>query len=136
MVFEFHHESDRKYKKYIIIDKEYGVFLGLSTLLSSDGEEVLKLSPDSKNVTLTAIFSSQDPFGLPEAIAFESEKETRDYINQYLSELPELDCFFAPVLSLKNEHYVSFIEIIKSGFEQYAKDMLDNSIDEEEETAQ
>jgi len=89
--------------RFIIIDKEMGVFLGTYGKFG--------------------LFAANEGFDVVKAVSFESEKMARNLINEYTS-LEEDDYFVAPIET--KENYVSVVDIIKAGYGEHTHSMIDN----------
>lgn len=89
-------------KKYIIINKEKGVFLGAYSGY--------------------AFFAKTDPVGIPKAFAFDTPEVATLFINSNMARYAN-NTFYAPIET--NSTYPSVAEIIKAGYGDYTYNMMD-----------
>ena len=90
--------------KYLIICEKRGVFLGTYLRLG--------------------FFSLLDNFGSYKAPAFDSIKDAIDYAEEFMN-IDKTQKFMYPSFSTKEKH-ISIIDIARSGYGQYAGDMMSN----------
>jgi hypothetical protein len=90
-------------KRVVAISTDLGVFLG--------------------TVGGYAIFSKEDPIGIPKAFGFSSVEEAELYFEENLPKTKN-NVFFAEVET--SSKYVSCVELIKAGYSEYTKEMLEN----------
>jgi hypothetical protein len=90
-------------KRVVAISEDLGIFLG--------------------TVGGYAIFSKDDPIGIPKAFGFSSIEEAENYFAENLPKTKKT-IFFAEVEA--KGKYVTCVELIKSGYDEYTKEMLEN----------
>jgi hypothetical protein len=90
-------------KRYLIIDKEMGVFLGT----------YLKF----------ALFAANDGFDVVKAYAFEDEESAHDFVRRKTS-LTEDEYFLAPIET--KDKYVSVVDMIKAGYGEHTHNLINN----------
>lgn len=98
--------------RYMIASEDLGLFLGtqISSLLGDSGK-------------ILVIFAATDVFGIYKATSFDSEEDANRYIEEFLSKKYKN----LRVLPIEvKEKYVSAIDAIKAGYEQYTHMMVDN----------
>lgn len=101
--------------RYLIVDEDYGVFLG-SRLLSGS------ISDDDSEIAI--IFSKTSPYVVRKAVSFEKISDAERYI-EFL-ELGNPDYESLSVIEVEgDERYVDIIDIVKEGYGEYVKDMVD-----------
>lgn len=88
----------------IAIDPKKGIFLGA--------------------VAGFAVFSKTDPIGIPKAYGFDSSEDAKTFFQNVLPSIAN-NMIFPEILSTSSDGYVSCIDIIKSGYEQYTYSMID-----------
>jgi hypothetical protein len=105
--------------KYIIIHPTEGIFLGTTKNhgLSVDGE--------IQSPRILALFSSNNIFDIVKAVGFFTEKDALEYRKLYIGKrFPE--SFVASVQDENNnDPYVDVVDIVKSGYGEYAWGMID-----------
>lgn len=89
--------------RYMLIDKEMGVFLG--------------------TYTRYVLFAENDFFEITKVYTFESEEKAQAFVNKNL-DTTKLDYFIAPIKS--KEQYVSVIDVIKAGYGDYTSTLMNN----------
>lgn len=90
-------------KRVVAISTDLGIFLG--------------------TVGGYAIFSKEDPIGIPKAFGFASVEEAELYFEENLPKTKR-SVFFAEVET--KSKYVTCVDLIKAGYEEYARDLLEN----------
>jgi hypothetical protein len=107
--------------KYIIVDPEEGIFLG-----TAKNEELEDIRGIPRGVKILALFSSHNIFEITKAVGFDSAKEAQDYLDTYISRgCPK--AFVAKIETGSQKHpFVDVIDIVRSGYGEYAKDMIDS----------
>ena len=107
--------------KYIIIDPEDGVFLGTAGR-HQIGHLEMDIPPEARTI---ALFSSNNVFDITKAAAFFDEEEAKQYLRQYIGRrFPK--AFIAKInVPTDFNPYVDVVDIVKSGYGQYALDMID-----------
>lgn len=109
-----------KNKKHIIIDPKEGIFLG--TMKNHPHEEFASRDPDDKR--LIALFSSNNLLDITKAVAFKDKYDAAKYMSIYIK--PQYpDSFVAEIEDNKSGMYVDTIDIVKSGYGDYAWEMID-----------
>jgi len=106
--------TSMKKKRYIIIDKDMGVFLG-----TYDGRE-LGREDDNR---IYACFAANNPFGLTTACSFKSDKAANFYIKDMFHEGKKRDLLVAEVDT--DTEFPHVVDIIKAGYTEHCHDMLD-----------
>lgn len=89
-------------KKYVIIEKDRGVFLGAYSGY--------------------AFFAKNDPIGIPKAFTFDSERVAKLYVETNLPSFANTT-FYAQVTT--NSSYASVVDIIKAGYAEHTYNMID-----------
>ena len=107
--------------KYIIVDPEEGIFLG-----TAKNEELADIRGLPFGVKILALFSSHNIFEITKAVGFDSFYEAQDYLDTYISKgMP--NAFIAPIeTGPQKHHFVDIIDIVRAGYGEYAKDMIDS----------
>jgi hypothetical protein len=105
--------------KYIIIHPTEGIFLGTTKNHGLDVEGEIQ-SP-----RILALFSSNNIFDIVKAVGFFTEKDALEYRKLYIGRrFPE--SFVAGIQDDDdNNPYVDVIDIVKSGYGEYAWGMID-----------
>jgi hypothetical protein len=105
--------------KYIIIHPTEGIFLGTTKNhgLDVDGE--------IQSPRILALFSSNNIFDIVKAVGFFTEKDALEYKKLYIGKrFPE--SFVAGIQDDDDANpYVDVIDIVKSGYGEYAWGMID-----------
>ena len=91
-------------KKYLLVHKEKGVFLG--TYLGR------------------ALFAADNEFDIVKVFSFESEEYAYEFVTKYMENQNVEDYFVVSVAS--QEKYVHVVDIIKSGYGELTFDLADN----------
>ena len=106
--------------KYIIVHPTEGIFLGTT---KNRGLDIPDMDPHDKR--LIALFSSNNIFDITKAVGFFSKEDASEYMRIYIAKkFP--DCFVAGIDDNDPKTpYVDVIDIVKSGYGQYAWDMID-----------
>lgn len=99
-------------KKHIIIDPDYGVFLGTQ--------------PDPEGEGVGMLFSSHNFLELTTAVSWKTKEAAKAYMSRYIKKHCP-DCFIAVIDSVnyKKDNYVTVTDICKSGYGDYATEMVD-----------
>lgn len=112
--------------RYILIDENLGVFLGLFSLqdfippnMILEGETNMMESYSKAY----AVFAAHNPFKLCRAESFASKEEAKEYIRKSFREYSDLSLMAAPVKTAKQN--VNLEDLIRSGYIDYTYDMLD-----------
>ena len=108
-----------KNKKYIIIDPVEGIFLGTA---KNEDLNFMEVEPGDKR--LVALFSNNNILDITKAIVFLSEKDVLRYLRTYIRDKYP-DAFVGTVEDESDALYVDTIAIVKSGYGEYAWDMID-----------
>lgn len=109
-----------KNKKHIIIDPREGIFLG--TMKNNQKVEFVNRDPGDKR--LIALFSSNNLLDITKAIAFVDKSDAVQYMSSYIK--PQYpDAFIAVIDDNTEGVYVDTVDIVKSGYGNYAWDMID-----------
>lgn len=105
--------------KYIIIDPNEGIFLG-----TAKNDELSNIRGVPPGVKILALFSSHNIFDITKAASFNSRAEAEDYLYTYIyKNCPK--AFIAEVDAPGNHEFVDVVDIVKSGYGEYARDMVD-----------
>lgn len=89
--------------KYVIAEEDLGFFLGAFQKFG--------------------IFAKNDVFGLSKAIAFDSEKEAQEYINEHLGK----DRGDWKIISVNtDDKYIDVVDLLKLGHGKYTHKMIDS----------
>lgn len=91
-------------KRTIAINPEKGIFLG-----SMGGY---------------AVFSKTDPIGISKAYGFDSPDDAKKFFDSALPMLSN-NMIFPVITTSTSDDYVSCVDIIKQGYEQYTYNMMD-----------
>jgi hypothetical protein len=111
-----------KKTRYIIVDKEKGVFLGTYTPSDFGGD------PSDKNIY--ALFASNNHLGLTQACSFKTAISAETYIKDVF---PKNQGFKLKAFAIQTEQeFPSVVDIIKSGYGDYTHDMMDGLFNGEE----
>jgi hypothetical protein len=106
-------------RKYIIIDPQDGIFLG-----TAKNEDVNFMDAKVDDRRLIALFSINNMLGITKAVGFFKKSDAYYYMDVYIKErYPE--AFVAEVHDELEGPYVDTISIVKSGYGEYAWDMID-----------
>lgn len=109
--------------KYIIIDPTQGVFLGTARNYDEDMEE--EDFNEKGPMRILALFSNHNVFDITKAVSFATKTEAQDYLRAYIRK-GSPNAFVAPIETASNfEEFVDVVDIIKSGYGEYAKEMID-----------
>lgn len=108
--------------KYIIVHPTEGIFLGTT---KNHGLDIESQSGESRDARLIALFSSNNIFDITKAVGFFTEQDALEYRKLYIGKrFP--DSFVVGIDDADNSTpYVDVIDIVKSGYGQYAWDMID-----------
>jgi hypothetical protein len=98
--------------RYMIAEKELGLFLGthINSIISDKGK-------------MFVIFAGTDIFGISKATSFDTQEDAQLYIDDFLSK--RYDNLVVLPINAK-EKFISVIDVIKAGYEQYTHSMMDN----------
>lgn len=96
--------------RYVILDKEHGVFLGTHSTKAFD-----------QKGSVLALWSKRNLFSLSKAYSFESKMEAYLYLENYLYDFP--DAFVTSINS--DEKYIDVVDLIKAGLSNFTHDMID-----------
>ena len=107
-----------KKTRYIIVDKDLGVFLG--TYHGSD------LGADDDRIY--ACFAANNPFGLVNACSFKTEAAAKYFINDTFA--PQKRPGLKPAAVETDSEFPHVVEIIKSGYGDFTHDMSDMLFEE------
>ena len=111
-----------KKTRYIIVDKNKGVFLGTYTPADFGGD------PEDKQVY--ALFASNNHFRLTQACSFKTAISAETYIKDVF---PKNKGFNLKAFAVTTElEFPSVVDIIKSGYGAYTHDMVDGLFGDEE----
>jgi hypothetical protein len=105
--------------KYIIIDPEEGIFLG-----TAKHEDMQFLPRHPNDGRLIAMFSRNNLLDITKAVGFFNMEDAERYLKIYISKR----CPYAFIGSVEDDTpgpYVDTIDIVKSGYGEYAWDMID-----------
>lgn len=112
-----------KRTRYILADKDMGVFLG-----TYDGRE-LGYEEDGR---IFACFSSNNPFKLTTVCSFRTEKAAQDFKRDMFGAQKQKKLYTLPVES--EEEFPSVVDIIKSGHSDECLEMLDILFEDGDQT--
>jgi hypothetical protein len=105
--------------KYIIIDPEEGVFLG-----TAKNDELDSISGVPAGVKILALFSTHNIFDITKAVSFNSSNEAEQYLKTYIQRgCPK--AFVAKIDAPASNEFVDVIDIIKAGYGEYTREMVD-----------
>lgn len=94
--------------RYIILDPKEGIFLGT------------REHPETGKYGM--LFSSNNLFEITKATCWDTKEDAERYMNRYM----KAACPFCYVVGIdSNDDYVDIVDIIKSGYGDYAHDMAD-----------
>lgn len=112
-------------KRYIIIDRNRGVFLG--TYSDEDVDELNYRSGDGKKY---ALFAAHNPFLITRACSFKSRGMAQSFIEDVFHHRRWEQLEPRPIET--EDEYPDVIDLIKAGYGEYCHDMLEGLFDEEE----
>lgn len=96
--------------RYIVIDEDYGVFLGTRKDIDNDGVGML--------------FSAHNFLELTSAVSWKTYEEAQRYMLRYIK--PHVpDAFIGKIDSSTKTEYVTIIDICKAGYGDLATEMVD-----------
>lgn len=111
-----------KKTRYIIVDRNKGVFLGTYTSADVGGDESDK--------QVYALFACNNHLGLTQACSFRTAHSAETYIKDVF---PKNKGFHLKAFAITTElEFPSVVDIIKSGYGEYTYDMVDGLFQDEE----
>lgn len=100
--------------RYIIIDPAEGIFLG------THGSPV-----PARGVRIIPLFSKENMFEITKAASWPTHEAAVSYMNRYLKQWCP-SAFVVQIASVDSKQdFVDVIDIVKSGYGEYAKEMVD-----------
>ena len=108
-----------KSKKYIIIDPEEGIFLG-----TAKQEDIEFLPQHPHDGRLIALFSRNNLLDITKAVGFLNIEDAEKYMRIHIRKRCPL-AFVGVVEDDSLGPYVDTVSIVKSGYGDYAWDMID-----------
>jgi hypothetical protein len=108
--------------KYIIVHPTEGIFLGTT---KNHGVDVENSKGEVTTPRLLALFSSNNIFDIVKCVGFFTEEDALEYRKLYIGKrFPE--SFVVGVQDNNDDNpYVDVIDIVKSGYGEYAWGMID-----------
>lgn len=108
--------------KYIIIHPTEGIFLGTT---KNHGVDIENQKGEISSPRILALFSSNNIFDIVKAVGFFTEEDALEYRKLYIGRrFPE--SFIAGIQDDDdNTPYVDVIDIVRSGYGEYAWGMID-----------
>jgi len=111
--------NSNKKEKFIIIDPKDGIFLG-----TAKNEDMSFMERDPRDGRLVALFSTNNMLDITKAVGFFDKEDAEQYYRIYLQRRCP-NAFIATIQDDTEGPFADVVNIVKSGFGEYAWDMID-----------